>query len=59
VSWEAILNVIVPAFRDIRTELKRLGYTARDIASIVDLTVKSHHRIVDSEAGVGSTDCNG
>ena len=31
-SRETILNVIAPDFRDIRTELKRLGYTARDIA---------------------------
>jgi hypothetical protein len=30
-SRETILNVIAPVFRDIRTELKRLGYTARDV----------------------------
>jgi hypothetical protein len=32
ISRETILHVIVPDVRDIRTELKRLGYTARDMA---------------------------
>jgi type II secretory pathway predicted ATPase ExeA len=32
ISRETILNAIAPDFRDIRTELKRLGYTARDMA---------------------------
>jgi hypothetical protein len=32
ISRETILNVIAPDVRDIRTELKRLGYTVRDIA---------------------------
>jgi hypothetical protein len=31
-SRETILHVIAPDVRDIRTELKRLGYTARDMA---------------------------
>ena len=32
ISRETIQNVIAPDFRDLRTELKRLDYTARDIA---------------------------
>jgi hypothetical protein len=31
-SRETILNVIMPDFRDLRTELRRKGYTARDLA---------------------------
>ena len=29
ISRETILNVIMPDFRDLRTELRRKGYTAR------------------------------
>ena len=32
ISSETILNVIMPDFRDLRTELRRKGYTARDLA---------------------------
>jgi general secretion pathway protein A len=32
ISRETILNVIMPDFRDLRTELRRKGYTARDLA---------------------------
>jgi hypothetical protein len=30
ISRETILNVIMPDFRDLRTELRRKGYTTRD-----------------------------
>jgi|GEM_PF-6618306 len=32
ISRETILNVIMPDFRDLQTEVRRKGYTARDLA---------------------------
>jgi hypothetical protein len=49
ISRETILNVIAPDFRDIRTELKRLGYTVRDIAYDYGYNVKQVNRFLDGK----------
>ncbi len=49
VSRETILNVIAPDFRDLRTELKRLGYTARDISSDYNFSIKQVNRFLDGK----------
>ena len=43
------LDVIAPDFRDIRTELKRLGYTVRDIAYDYGYNVKQVNRFLDGK----------
>jgi type II secretory pathway predicted ATPase ExeA len=49
ISRETILNVIAPDFRDIRTELKRLGYTARDIAYDYGYNAQHVNRFLDGK----------
>lgn len=49
ISRETILNVIAPDFRDIRTELKRLGYTARDIAYDYGYNATQVNRFLDGK----------
>lgn len=49
ISQETILNVISPDFRDIRTELKRLGYTVRDIAYDYRYSTKQVNRFLDGK----------
>jgi hypothetical protein len=41
--------VIAPDFRDIRTELKRLGYTARDIAYDYGYNATQVNRFLDGK----------
>jgi hypothetical protein len=48
-SRETILNVIAPDVRDIRTELKRLGYTARDIAYDYGYNASQVNRFLDGK----------
>jgi hypothetical protein len=49
ISRETILSVIAPDFRDIRTELKRLGYTVRDIAYDYSVNAKQVNRFLDGK----------
>jgi type II secretory pathway predicted ATPase ExeA len=49
ISRETILNVIAPDFRDIRTELKRMGYTARDIAYDYGYNATQVNRFLDGK----------
>ncbi len=49
ISRETVLQVIAPDFRDLRTELKRLGYTARDLAHDYGYTVKQVNRFLDGK----------
>jgi type II secretory pathway predicted ATPase ExeA len=49
ISRETILNVSAPDFRDIRTELKRLGYTARDIAYDYGYNATQVNRFLDGK----------
>jgi hypothetical protein len=49
ISCETIQDVIAPDFRDIRTELKRLGYTARDIAYDYGYSTKQVNRFLDGK----------
>ena len=49
ISRETILNVIAPDFRDIRTELRRLGYTARDIAYDYGYNATQVNRFLDGK----------
>jgi type II secretory pathway predicted ATPase ExeA len=49
ISRETIQNVIAPDFRDLRTELKRLGYTARDIAYDYGYQTTQVNRFLDGK----------
>jgi type II secretory pathway predicted ATPase ExeA len=49
VSRETIQNVIAPDFRDLRTELKRLGYTVRDIANDYGYQTTQVNRFLDGK----------
>jgi hypothetical protein len=46
-SRETMLNVLAPHFRDLRTELKRLGYTARDMAYDYGSNATPVNRVLD------------
>jgi type II secretory pathway predicted ATPase ExeA len=49
ISRDTILNVLSPDFRDIRTELKRLGYTTRDIAQDYGYSTRQVNRFLDGK----------
>lgn len=49
VSRETILNVIAPDFKDLRTELKRLGYTARELSSDYGFSLKQVNHFLDGK----------
>jgi hypothetical protein len=49
ISRETIQSVTAPDFRDIRSELKRLGYTARDIAYDYGQSTQQVNRFLDGK----------
>lgn len=49
ISRETILNVIMPDFRDLRTELRRKGYTARDLAYDYGYNTAQVNRFLDGK----------
>lgn len=49
ISKETISNVIAPDFKDLRTELKRLGYTVRDIAYDYGYNAKQINYFLDGK----------
>lgn len=49
ISKETISNVIAPDFKDLRTELKRLGYTVRDIAYDYNYNAKQINYFLDGK----------
>jgi type II secretory pathway predicted ATPase ExeA len=50
ISRDTILNVLSPDFRDIRTELKRLGYTVRDIAHDYGYSTRQVSRFLEGKS---------
>jgi type II secretory pathway predicted ATPase ExeA len=49
ISKETISNVISPDFKELRTELKRLGYTVRDIAYDYGYNTKQINHFLDGK----------
>jgi type II secretory pathway predicted ATPase ExeA len=49
ISRDTILNVIMPDFRDLRTELRRKGYTARDLANDYGYSTTQVNRFLDGK----------
>jgi type II secretory pathway predicted ATPase ExeA len=52
ISRETILSVIMPDFRDLRTELRRKGYTARDLAYDYGYNTAQVNRFLDGKLPV-------
>jgi hypothetical protein len=52
ISRETILNVIMPDFRDLRTESRRKGYTARDLAYGYGYNTAQVNRFLDGKLPV-------
>jgi len=49
ISRDTILNVIMPDFRDLRTELRRKGYMARDLANDYGYSTTQVNRFLDGK----------
>jgi hypothetical protein len=52
ISRDTVLNVIMPDFRDLRTELRRKGYTARDLAYDYGYNTAQVNRFLDGKLPV-------